>query len=598
MQKILIILCFLCLGISEAQNKSLAENYAEQGEYAKALVIYKELYQQNPNSQTFLVDLVDTYKNLDSIHQAEDVLVEFLKRPGDYPHIEVELGYLYQQDQQLKKAESLYNSAISKVEIRPVYAYAIGKAFQKYGLLSYAQQTYEKAQELRPSTNFLIQLAQIYGEQSKFDQMFEMYVDLIEKNERYFKMLNQIFNEFITEDPQNEANLALKKTLLKRNQEEPKLIYNETLSWLFTQQKDYNMAFIQEKAIYARSEEKNAKRLFDLAKIVFEEEDFSLAEKIFLEVQDKTNYQSLFYESAQHLLLILEKREDIKKIEVEEAYQTFFDNEDVNEYTSPILLNWARFKAFQNNDKTAALQLLDDAADAEIRKTQEAELKTLKADILLKDEQFNQALLLYAQVERLVPNSDLSRESKFKTAQASYFKGDFKWALSQLDVLKNSVSELIANDAMELALHIKDNAYQDSTQTDLKKVAKADFLKFQNKNTEAIQVLEQVLEDYKTEEIIDKTLYRLAQIHNENQDLEQASTYYQKLIDDHPESILADNANFELGLIYMNKLNQPKKAQTYFESIIFNYSDSIFFVAARRYFRELRGDKIKENADI
>ncbi|MGO3690492.1 MAG: tetratricopeptide repeat protein [Psychroflexus halocasei] len=598
MQKFLIIICFLAMGFTQAQNKTLAENYAEQGEYAKALIIYKNLYQQNPNSQTLLIDLVDTYKNLDSINKAEEMLINFLKRPGDYPNIEVELGYLYQQDQQLKKAESLYNSAISKVEVRPVYAYAIGKAFQKYGLLKYAQQTYEKAQKIRPSTNFLIQLAQIYGEQSKFDQMFEMYVDLIEKNERYFKMLNQIFNEFITENPQNEANLSLKKTLLKRNQEEPKLIYNETLSWLFTQQKDYNMAFIQEKAIYARSEEKNAKRLFDLAKIVFEEEDFSLAEKIFLEVQDKTNYQSLFYDSAKHLLLILEKREDIKKIEVEEAYQTFFDNEDVNEYTLPISLNWAKFKAFQNNNKTAALELLDDAAGSKIRKTQQAELKTLKADILLKDEQFNQALLLYAQVERLVPNSDLSREAKFKTAQASYFKGDFKWALSQLDVLKNSVSELIANDAMELALHIKDNAYQDSTQTDLKKVAKADFLKFQNKNTEAIQILEQVLENHKTETIIDKALYRLAQLHHDNHEFEQALIHYQKIIDAYPESILADNANFELGLIYMNKLNQPKKAQTYFESIIFNYSDSIFFVAARRYFRELRGDKIKEDADI
>lgn len=598
MRKFLIIICVLALGFTQAQNKTLAENYTEQGEYAKALIIYKDLYQQNQNSQTFLVDLVDTYKNLDSIHQAEDVLVEFLKRPGDYPHIEVELGYLYQQNQELKKAEGLYNSAISKVEVRPVYAYAIGKAFQKYGLLKYAQQTYEKAQKIRPSTNFLIQLAQIYGEQSKFDQMFEMYVDLIEKNERYFKMLHQIFNEFITENPQNEANLSLEKTLLKRNQQEPKLIYNETLSWLFTQQKDYKMAFIQEKAIYARSEEKSAKRLFDLAKIVFEEEDFFLAEKIFLEVQDKTNYQSLFYESAQHLLLILEKREDIKNIEIEEAYQTFFENEDINEFTLSTLLNWAKFKAFQNNNKAAALKLLDDAADSKIRKTQQAQLKTLKADILLKDEQFNQALLLYAQVERLVPNSDLSREAKFKTAQASYFKGDFKWALSQLDVLKNSVSELIANNAMELALHIKDNAYQDSTQTDLKKVAKADFLKFQNKNTEAIQILEQVLKDYKTEEIIDKTLYRLAQIHNENDDIELAVTNYQRLIDEHPKSILADNANFELGLIYMNKLNQPKKAQTYFESIIFNYSDSIFFVAARRYFRELRGDKIKEDADI
>ncbi|MDN6279585.1 MAG: hypothetical protein L0J45_01130 [Psychroflexus sp.] len=598
MQKILIFICFLAVNLSQAQNKSLAENYADQGEYAKALIIYKDLYQQNKKSQTLLIDLVETYKNLDSIGKAEDVLVDFLKSPGDYPNIEVELGYLYQQEAQNKKAKTLYNSAMSKIEIRPVYAYAIGKAFQKYGLLDYAQQTYEKAQEIRPSTNFLIQLAQIYGEQSKFDQMFEMYIDLIEKNKRYFKMLNQIFNEFITADPQNEANLALKKILLKRNQKEPLLIYNEILSWLFTQQNDYQMAFIQEKAIYARSEDKNSHRLYELAKIVFDEENFLLAEKIFIEVQEKTQYQNLFYDSAQHLFLILQKRDNLSSKEVEEAYRSFFEKENTDEYTLPILLDWARFKAFQNNDDKAALSLLDKSKTAKIRKSQQAELKILKADIFLREEHFSQALLLYAQAERLVPNSDLARDAKFKTAQASYFKGDFKWALTQLDILKTSVSELIANDAMELALHIKDNAYQDSTQTDLKKVARADFLKFQDKDTEAIKILEDVLTDYKTEEIIDKTLYRLAQLHQKNKDYKQATHYYQLLVDGYEKSILADNANYDLGLIYKEQLEQPKKAQTYFESIIFNYPDSIFFVDARRYFRELRGDKIKDDADI
>lgn len=598
MQKILIFICFLAVSLSQAQNKSLAANYADQGEYAKALVIYKDLYQQNRKSQSVLIDLVETYKNLDSIGKAEDILVDFLKSPGDYPNIEVELGYLYQQDEQDEKAKTLYNSAMSKIEIRPVYAYAIGKAFQKYGLLDYAQKTYEKAQEIRPSTNFLIQLAQIYGEQSKFDQMFKMYVNLIEKNERYFKMLNQIFNEFITADPQNEANLALKKILLKRNQKKPLLIYNEILSWLFTQQNDYQMAFIQEKAIYARSEDKNSNRLYELAKIVFDEEDFSLAEKIFVEVQDKTEHQNLFYDSAQHLFLILQKRDDLSSTEVEEAYHSFFEKENTDEYTLPILLDWARFRAFNNNDYKAALALLDKSKTAQIRKTQQAELKILKADIFLREALFSQALLLYAQVERLVPNSDFARKAKFKTAQASYFKGDFKWALTQLDILKTSVSERIANDAMELALHIKDNAYQDSTQTDLKKVAHADFLKFQDKDTEAIEILEAVLTDYKTEEIIDKALFRIAQLYQKNKDYEQATHYYQQLIDGYQESILADNANYELGLIYKDQLEQPKKAKTYFESIIFNYPDSIFFVDARRYFRELRGDKIKDDADI
>ena len=61
-------------------------------------------------------------------------------------------------------------------------------------------------------------------------------------------------------------------------------------------------------------------------------------------------------------------------------------------------------------------------------------------------------------------------------AQTSFYKGDFDWALTQLKVLRGSTSQLIANDAMQLSLLISDNSLEDSTQTALKKYARADFL--------------------------------------------------------------------------------------------------------------------------
>ncbi|MFV9552633.1 hypothetical protein ACNG5D_16030, partial [Algibacter sp. PT7-4] len=95
-------------------------------------------------------------------------------------------------------------------------------------------------------------------------------------------------------------------------------------------------------------------------------------------------------------------------------------------------------------------------------------------DILVLQEKFNEALIYYTQVQRNLKNSTLSQEARYKVAKTSYYKGDFKWAESQLKILKSSTSQLIANDALDLMLLITDNKYEDSTQTALKLYAKAD----------------------------------------------------------------------------------------------------------------------------
>ena len=100
------------------------------------------------------------------------------------------------------------------------------------------------------------------------------------------------------------------------------------------------------------------------------------------------------------------------------------------------------------------------------------------------------------EVQKSVKNDVLGQDARFKVAQTSFYKGDFDWALTQLKVLRSSTSQLIANDAMQLSLLISDNSLEDSTQTALKKYAKADLLAYQNKDKEAVEVLEDILENH------------------------------------------------------------------------------------------------------
>ena len=94
----------------------------------------------------------------------------------------------------------------------------------------------------------------------------------------------------------------------------------------------------------------------------------------------------------------------------------------------------------------------------------------------------------------------------------SFYKGDFDWAESQLDILKSSTSKLIANDAMELQLLINDHKNSDSLDLSLKLYSKADFYLFQNNKSEAFQTLNQVIINYPNSGIVDQALVSQAKI--------------------------------------------------------------------------------------
>ncbi|NJW55085.1 tetratricopeptide repeat protein, partial [Salinimicrobium oceani] len=138
-----------------------------------------------------------------------------------------------------------------------------------------------------------------------------------------------------------------------------------------------------------------------------------------------------------------------------------------------------------------------------------------------------------------------------------------------LDVLKSATSQLIANDAMELSLLISENSLEDSTQTALKKYARADLLSFQEKNGNAIKVLDTVLTQHKGEKIEDDALLKQARLYEEMGEFEKAEDNYLAIVEHYKNGVLGDNAHFYLAELYADKLEKPEKAQEFYEKIIF-----------------------------
>lgn len=590
-KRLIIIFSLLLSSALYAQDDLVAREYFNTGKFEKALVSYKKLYSKNTRNTNYLIQLVKTEQQLELFKDAETRLLESINTRSR-PNLLVELGYNYQLQNDTINANNYYKQAIATIDQNANNAYSAGRAFESLSLLEQAILTYKKAMLIKPTLNFNMQLARIYGAQGNVEKMFYSYIEFAESNNQYLDNVKRYVSDFITEDSTNESNVILRKILLKKIQESPDLMWNEMLSWLFIQQKQYNKAFVQEKAIFKRLPE-SLDRIIELGLIAENQKENEVALSVFNYITETT--QEIDTKLAAHLKSI-----EIKtKIALKEDYQdlnkdyiSLFETYGKAPQTLDLQISYAHFLAFYLDNPSEANLILKQTLKYNVPETDLALVKLELGDILVLEEKFNEALIYYTQIQRNLKNSTLAQEARFRVAKTSYYKGDFKWAESQLKILKASTSQLTANDALDLKLLIADNKVEDSLQVALSKYAKADLLAYQNKDAQAISILSKILEVHKTEVIIPQALLKQALLFEKQNEFEKAKTNYLRIINEYEDSILMDNALYNLAEIFANQLGQPEEAKSLYEALLFNHSDSIYYVQARKKFRALRGDTL------
>lgn len=588
-----LILLFSCSFYVQAQDDLLAREYINNGAFEKALVIYKKLHDEKPTNSYYVSQLVTCYQQLEEYTSAETVLKERLKI-SQYPVNYVELGYNYQLQKDTLNAQKNYDLAIISINERANYAYGVGRKFQEYSLLDEAIATYELAMQIEPAIEFNMQLAAIYGEKGQIDQMFNSYLNFGLTNEASRDAIKRFIGEFISENPDDVNNTLLRKVLLKRIQSQPDLYWSDMLSWLFVQQKQYDKAFAQEKALFKRDSQQDLTRLVDLAETAKIDEIYSKALEIFNYVIENAQNPALLLFANQRILEIKTQTATVKNyVEINNIYKSLLETYGKTSESVDLTVSYAHFLAFYLKDTNKAISVLKEALDLRVSEPKKAEIKIELGDILVFEERFNEALIYYSQVQKTLKNSTLSQVARFKVAKASYYKGDFDWAESQLKILKSSVSQLTANDALDLKLLISDNRQEDSLQVALTQYAKADLMAFQNKTEGAISLLETIKQEHKTKSIIAQVLLKQAQLYEKQLNFDKAKENYITLITNYKDSVLTDDAIFALAMLQLNQLNNPDEAKKEFETIIFEHADSIYFTEARKKYRTLRGDSVQ-----
>jgi tetratricopeptide (TPR) repeat protein len=588
-----LIAYFALLSTAIAQEDFLAKQYFEDGDFEKAVVFYEKLTEKSPRRTDYLQGLIACYQQLERYGDAKRFLTERLKSKSPNPTLLIELGYNFTLQDSTSQATIYFDQVLEVIAENPNYGYALAYQFQKYSLLDRAVSAYQKAMEINPQLDYNFQLARIYGEQGNVDKMYRSYLNLMSNGKTSKSNILRSIDAFVTSDPESYNNAALKAILLENAQKNPDIIWNELLSWLFVQQQQYGSAFRQEKAIYKRMENSNTLRLENLGKLALDAIKTDVARDI-LEYLIKESNNEITVLDAELSLIDIDLQ-DTKKSQLEtiqKKYEALIETHGFKTQTLQLQVAYANFLTFRKDDPEPAIELLKNSLKLPLNQRGTAFIKLALGDILVYNKKFNEALIYFSQIQQKLKNDVLGQNARYKVAETSFYKGDFEWALTQLKVLRGSTSQLIANDAMQLSLLISDNSLEDSTQTALRKYARADFLSYQNKTQEAVDALEDILQNHKGEKIEDEALLKQAQLFESQEKYEAAELNYMKIIEFYSSGILADDAYFALGELYRSRLNQLDKAKAQFEKIIYNYQDSYYFPQARKNFRVLRGDAI------
>ena len=594
---IILVILFQPLLFAQGTDQQLAEHYYGKQEFDKALMYYERLNDQSPN-KFYFNRLIECHTAIGNDNEVEKLLrkqVSKNKTDLEYP---IMLASFYESHNETTKAQKIYTDLIDNMRPSSRDVIALFNAFKAQGKNVLAFETLEKGRKLLKKTYPLnFQFAEYYGSIGETEKMMAEYLDLLDYHPAYLNSLQRILSnqiDFSKED--SEEYDILKTALIERTQKHPsETIYAEMLTWLFIQSGNFGAALVHVKALDKRTASEGA-LVYDLGLICVENKDYSTAKRCFQYVVDQGESGNYLLRAQNALLnvrfLEVTTLRNYSQIELDEtmvAYQDALRKYGMKSSTVSLMMELAHIQAFYAKQGHEAIALLNRALEINnLTDMQRAEVKMLLGDVHVLHGDVWEASLLYMQVDKDFKYESIGHEAKFKNARIFYYDGEFDFAQSQLDVLKQSTSKLIANDALKLSLLITDNYGLDSNYIAMNWFANADLLIEQHQYEKAFQLFDSIILEYPYHSLGDEILLKKARAMQLQGKWNDAVNFLEELLKYYSDDILADDALFTLGDLYENHLMDPAKAAEYYRKILFDYKGSLYTDESRKRFQNLR----------
>jgi tetratricopeptide (TPR) repeat protein len=186
---------------------------------------------------------------------------------------------------------------------------------------------------------------------------------------------------------------------------------------------------------------------------------------------------------------------------------------------------------------------------------------------------------------------DQTEEAQLRLAEIAFFGGHIDEATKQLVTISTNVQNDFANDALQLQVLLLENT--GGPPEALTQFGRAEFLARQHKNSEAVQLLTDLVRLYPSSPLVDDALLRSGDLLGQAGLYQEAVAAYDRLLTQfHDQSTMLDRALFRMGEVYQYGLALPAKAIAAYERLLAEQGQSILADRARKRIRILRGESL------
>jgi tetratricopeptide (TPR) repeat protein len=483
-----------------------ANLYFEQQNYAEALPIFEQLYQENPRSLVFFNRYTESLIGLKEFEKAEAVAREQIGQNRFDLQATLKLAEIQHLKGDREAAIQLWlqEAESNRTNIQAIYS--IGNSLVNRMEYETATEVYRIAQDaLNDSNLFLSEIANTQMRAGNFEEAVRVYFQLIIQSPDQMSLVQQRFLRMRDDELYTVAAIELEDILLQLdyNNQAYSTLY-QLLSWLLIETEQYQRAFVVAKR-FETDTTFPIYSLFSLGRQLRSSKEYELASQSF-QYYVNENTDALRYRAMEELgntyvqwgeYINRNRTESLTKADslFSLAYNTFTSilnqspqsNNRQRVLASTIDLSFDHYKDSQlAADWIAKLRELTPENESPYLLYAEGRKALFEGDHIIARQQLTRA-------DKSTDDSNLSEKARYYLSLSDFYSGDYEFAQIQLKSLSRRYTSYYANNAIKIEMWINQGLRADSSGTVLDRVSSGLYSLELGKYKESIKTLEPLL---------------------------------------------------------------------------------------------------------